>query len=389
VTADEAPGAYLDHAASTPMHPEAVEAMLPWLRAHHANPSGSHRAAREARRAVDDARDDLASILGVHPDEVVFTSGGTESDNLAVLGGARRGDSVAGHAVARRGVVASAVEHAAVLEAVASVDGRLVGVDAAGVVDLERLADALDDSTAVVSVMAVNNEVGTIEPIDAVAEVVRSRAPRAVLHTDAVQAFPWIDPAPVAAQVDALSLSAHKFGGPKGVGVLVWRRGVAIAPRQVGGGQERDRRAGTHNVAGIVGLATAARRTHERRAEVVARVAKLRDRLVDGILVSVDGVETVDRSLKVAGNAHLCFDGVEAEALLFLLDQAGIAASAASSCASGAQEPSHVLAAMGIDRARAAGSLRLTLGWSTTEAEVDHAVSVVPAAVARLRSTGS
>jgi cysteine desulfurase len=379
VTSDATPGAYLDHAASTPMHPEAVEAMLPWLHAHHGNPTGSHRAARQARRAVDDGREEMASMLGVHPDEVVFTSGGTESDNLAVLGAAANGGPA----------VASAIEHAAVLEAVAAVDGRLVGVDRAGVVDLDRLGDALDDTTAVVSVMAVNNEVGTIEPMASVAEVVRSRAPRAVLHTDAVQAFPWIDVTPVAAHVDALSLSAHKFGGPKGVGVLVWRRGASITPRQVGGGQEHERRAGTHNVAGIVGLSTAARRTHEQRAEIVARVAKLRDRLVDGILVAVDGIETVDRAQKVAGNAHLCFDGVEAEALLFLLDQAGIAASAASSCASGAQEPSHVLAAMGIDRARAAGSLRLTLGWSTTEAEIDHAVTVVPDAVARLRSTGS
>jgi cysteine desulfurase len=372
--------AYLDHAASTPTHPEVVEQMLPWLRDAHANPTGSHRAARAARRAVEDARDDLADVLGVDPGEVVFTSGGTESDNLAVFGAAEARDGIA---------VCSAVEHAAVLEPVSRLGGRIVGVDGRGVVDLEQLADLLDATTSVVSVMAVNNEVGTIEPVEAVAAIVRERAPGAVLHTDAVQAFTWLDPAPIAAAVDVMSLSGHKIGGPKGVGALVWKQGIALTPRQLGGGQERDRRAGTHHVAGIVGLAAAARRTHEARDELVARVAKQRDRLVDGILVAVDGVETVDRADKVAGNAHLCFAGVEAEALLFLLDRADIAASAASSCASGAQEPSHVLAAMGVAREGAGGSLRLSLGWSTTDAEVDHAIAVVPEAVARLRSTGS
>ncbi len=372
--------AYLDHAASTPTYPEVVDEMLPWLRDAHANPTGSHRAARAARRAIEDGRDELAAILGVDPGEVVFTSGGTESDNLAVLG-----------AIARRpgAAACSAVEHAAVLEPVGRVDGRTVGVGADGVVDLDELADVLDATTTLVSVMAVNNEVGTIQPIDAVAAVVRERSPAATLHTDAVQAFGWLDPAPIAAAVDAMSLSGHKIGGPKGVGVLVWRTGAHLEPRQLGGGQERDRRAGTHNVAGIVGLVVAARRTHADRAELVARITKQRDRLVDGILVAVDGVETVDRAAKVAGNAHLCFDGVEAEALLFLLDRAEIAASAASSCASGAQEPSHVLAAMGIPRHLAGGSLRLSLGWSTTDAEIDHAIEIVPQAVARLRSTGS
>jgi cysteine desulfurase len=373
-------GAYLDHAASTPTYPEVVDAMVPWLRDAHANPTGSHRAARAARRAIEDGRDELAAILGVDPGEIVFTSGGTESDNLAVLGavGSRPGT-----------VVCSAVEHAAVLEPVARVDGRTVGVGADGVIDLDELAEALDSTTTVVSVMAVNNEVGTIEPIGAVAEVVRDRVPTATLHTDAVQAFGWLDPAPIAAAVDAMSLSGHKIGGPKGVGALVWRQGAHLRARQLGGGQERERRAGTHNVAGIVGLVAAARRTHADRGELVARITKQRDRLVDGILVAVDGVETVDRSAKVAGNAHLCFDGVEAEALLFLLDRADIAASAASSCSSGAQEPSHVLAAMGVPRELAGGSLRLSLGWSTTDAEIDHAIEVIPPAVARLRSTGS
>jgi cysteine desulfurase len=224
-----------------------------------------------------------------------------------------------------------------------------------------------------------------------VAEVVRRHAPDAVLHTDAVQALSWVDVAEAAAGADLISVSAHKFGGPKGVGALVVRPGVRLAARQIGGGQERDRRSGTQNVAGVAAMATAAALTAGRRTEDTARIAALRDRLADGLLAEVTGaVETGivagDRSGRAAGLAHLCFAGVEAEALLFLLDQAGVAASAASSCASGAAEPSHVLAAMGVAREQAAGSLRLSLGWASTEADVDRALEVVPAAVTQLRA---
>jgi cysteine desulfurase len=376
---------YLDNAATTAMRPEAVEAMLPFLSEQFANPSGAHRLARQARRAIDEARDEIAELLGVAPGEVVFTGGGTESDNLAVLGAH---DSLGGV------VVSSAIEHHAVLDAVELRGGRLVGVDPSGVVDLDALGVALDDSVTVVSIMAANNEVGTIQPLGAIAEVVRRQAPRAVLHTDAVQAFSWLDVASLTAPADLVSISAHKFGGPKGVGALVVRDGTPLAPRVVGGGQERGRRSGTQNVAGIVAMAVAARLTAEHRAATVERVSKLRDRLAEGLLAAIPGVVETgvvrgeagpDRSNRVAGICHLCIGDVESEALLFLLEEGGVFASAASSCSSGALESSHVLAAMGVPRDLAAGSLRLSLGYASTDADVDRALEVIPPAVERLR----
>jgi cysteine desulfurase len=265
------------------------------------------------------------------------------------------------------------------------VGGTVVGVDGRGVIDLDALDEALDDDVTVVSVMLANNEVGTVQPLDAVAERVRARSPHARLHTDAVQAFPWLDVATRAAGADLVAVSAHKFGGPKGVGALVVRAGVQVAPLLRGGGQERDRRSGTHNLAGIVGMAAAMRETVRTRAETVARVAPLRDRLLDGLAAAVPGVaETGGRDGKVAGNAHVRFDGVESESLLFLLDEAGVCASAGSACASGALEPSHVLTAMGLEDG--GGSVRFSLGATTTEADIDLALKVVPSAVAQLRA---
>ncbi len=369
--------AYLDHAATTPMRPEALDAMLPFYGTRFGNPSGSHRAARDARRAVDEARDDVAALIGCAPGEVVFTGCGTESDNAAILGVLRK---VGGTAVC------PAAEHHAVLHVVERTGGRVVRVGPHGSVDLEHLAECLDESVSVVSVMVVNNEVGALNPLADVAAVVRRRAPRALLHTDAVQAPSWLDLREISPLVDSLSLSAHKFGGPKGVGVLMVRNGVALEPLLEGGGQERERRSGTHNVAGIVATATALRVTDERRAEESSRIATLRNRLVDSLLDEVsDCIETVPREHKVAGSAHMCFAGVDSESLLFLVDDAGVCASAASACASGAMEPSHVLAAMGTDRRFAMGALRLTLGYSSTDADVDRALEVVPAAVAQIR----
>jgi cysteine desulfurase len=380
--------AYLDNAATTPMLPEAVDAMLPFLTDRFANPSGAHAAARDARRAVDEAREVMAEVLGAKPGEIVFTGGGSEADNLAVLGVVRARGGTA---------ICSAIEHHAVLDPVLRVGGRLVGVDGRGMLDLDELADSLDPEVSLVSVMSANNEIGSIEPVSQVAELVRSRAPRAVVHTDAVQAFSWVDVASHAASADLVSLSAHKFGGPKGVGVLVVRGEIDLEPLVFGGGQEHGRRSGTHNVAGIVAMAAAASVTAARRAETVERIGKLRDRLADGLVASVDGAhETAvvrrddgpDRSHKIAGNCHLCIDGIESEALLFLLERHEVAASAASSCASGAMEESHVLTALGIDRALADGSLRLSLGPATTESEIDTALEAVPAAVQRLRLFG-
>jgi cysteine desulfurase len=371
------PVAYLDHAASTPMRAEAVEAMRPFLQDRFANPSGAHAAARDARRAVDEARDLAAESLGCQPGEVVFTSGGTEADNHAVLGAVRRHGGVA---------VATAVEHHAVLHPVEHVGGRLAAVDERGRVDLDALAAVLDEDVTVVSVMLANNEVGTVQPFAALAALVRERAPRAVLHTDAVQGFPWLDVAALTDVADCVSVSAHKFGGPKGVGALVVRSGTTLEPLILGGGQERDRRSGTHNVAGIVAMAAAMRTTVVERAATVDRVCPLRDRLVDGLIAAVpDLYETVPRIDKVAGSAHVCIDGIESEALLFLLERGGIYASVASSCASGAMEPSHVLAAMGVAKERAGGALRLSLGYASTDADVDLALEVVPDAVRRLR----
>ncbi len=309
---------------------------------------------------------------------MVFTGGGTEADNLAILGA---------HAVRPGATVCSAVEHHAVLHACDALgDNRVAPVDADGVVDLDRLADLLDPSVSVVSVMLANNEVGTIEPLAEVTALVRERAPQAVVHTDAVQAFSWLDVATLAAPADLVAVSAHKIGGPKGVGALVVRQGVQVRPIIHGGGQERDRRSGTHNVAGIVGMAAAMRATVMGRAAVVARVRALRDRLADGLVAAVPGtVETVPRDRKVAGSCHLRFEGVESEALLVLLDDVGVCASAGSACASGAMEPSHVLTAMGVGRSDALSSVRLSLGPTTTGADVDLALKVVPEAVARLR----
>lgn len=370
--------AYLDNAATTPMRPEAVEAMLPFLTERFGNPSGSHAVSREARKALDEARQVVADCLGARPAEVVFTGGGTEADNLAILGAL---------AVRSGPTVCSAVEHHAVLHACDAAGGnRLAPVDGAGVVDLERLAGLLDPSVSVVSVMLANNEVGTIEPLAEVAALVRELAPAAVLHTDAVQAFPWVDVAALASAAHLVAVSAHKFGGPKGVGALVVRQGVTMRPIVHGGGQERDRRSGTHNVAGIVAMAAAMRATVEGREAEVARVRALRDRLTDGLLATVPGcVETGDRATKIAGNCHVSFAGVESEELLVLLDAAGVYASAGSACASGAVDPSHVLAAMGLARERAIGSLRLSLGPRTTDADIDLALAAIPPAVERLR----
>lgn len=362
------------------MRPEAVDAMVPAMRVDYGNPSGSHRMARDARRLVDDARDVLAEALGCGPGDVVFCAGGTEADNLAVMGvHARRGGTV----------VCPATEHHAVLHAVQHCGGRVVGVDEAGLVDLDALADALDDTVTVVSVMLANNETGVIQPLDAVADLIAERAPQAVLHTDAVQAFCWLDVATLAARADLISLSAHKFGGPKGVGVLAVRPGVDLAALSVGGGQERDRRSGTQNVPGIVAMAAAAEVTVAERAATVARVGALRDRLADGLVAAVPGlVETAvtgrDRSGKIAGNCHLALDGIETEALLVLLERDGVYASAGSSCASGARDPSHVLAAMGMDRSLALGAVRYSLGWASTDVDVDVALGAIPPAYERL-----
>ena len=369
---------YLDHAATTPMRQVAIDAMVPLLADGYANPSGAYRFARQARRAVDDARDHIAAVVGCLPGEVVFTSGGTESDNAAIAGAVWRHGGVP---------VCAASEHHGVLNVVERHDGRVVGADRYGRTDLDELATAMGDDVAIVSVMAVNNEVGSINDLAAAADVVRRSAPSALLHTDAVQAACWLDLRQLWPHVDLMSLSAHKFGGPKGVGALIVRKGVTIDPLLVGGGQERDRRSGTHNVPGIVAMAAALGATDVERLDECARIAVLRDRLIGGLLDTVADVrETVPVDVKVAGGAHVCVDGIESESLLFLLDEEGLCASAASACASGAMEPSHVLAAMGVEPRWAGGALRMTLGRTTTEADVERAIDILAAAITKLRA---
>ena len=371
---------YLDNAATTAMRPAAIEVMVPLLSEGYGNPSGAHRMSRQANRVLDDARETMADVLGAEPGHIVFTGGGTEADNLAITGVLEATGGTA---------VCSAIEHHAVLDPVTHHGGRVVPVTAAGKVDLDALAAALDGEVAIVSVMLANNETGVVQPFAEVAEVVRANAPDALLHTDAVQALSWLDIAEVAADADMISVSAHKFGGPKGVGALMVGPRAQLSPQLKGGGQERGRRGGTHNVAGIAAMACAAAETVAERPAAVARVARLRDRLTDGLLHGLDGVvESGTRADKTANISHLCFAGIESEALLFLLEKEDIMASAASSCSSGAQEPSHVLAAMGFDRDLAFGSLRLSLGYGTTDADVDAALATVPPAVRRLRERG-
>jgi cysteine desulfurase len=384
-------GVYLDHAATTPLRPGVVSAMLPFLTEHFGNPSGAHAVARVAKNALEEAREQVADVLGVRPDEIVFTSGGTEADGLAVKGVARG----ARDASLGDGVVVSAFEHPAVLASAdrLEADGfrvTRVPVRREGILDVDALADALDERTALVSVMTVNNEVGTVQPLADVAIAVRERAPHARFHTDAVQGAPWLDLARMAAVADLVSISAHKVGGPKGAGALVVRGGARVRPEADGGGQERGLRSGTVDVAGAVGLATALALAAAERDDENIRIRALRDRLERGLLERCPGSwSNGDPSSKVPGNVNVGFPGLDVQTLLVLLDEQGIAASAGSSCASGAIDPSPVLLAMGYDRASARSSLRLTLGWSSSTADVDRALQVIPDAVERVRTVGA
>jgi cysteine desulfurase len=387
--------AYLDHAASSPMTAACHDAMMPWLGQRYGNPSGSHSIARAARAAIEDARDQLAECLGAKPGEVVFTGGGTEALNLAISGAQHRQFV---RVNTKSAVMTSAIEHDAVRNAGAalSATGELheeIAVDRHGVVDLESLEDLLSRSqpdgrsVRMVAVMAVNNEIGTIQPIPHIVELVRAHSNETLMLCDAVQGAVWVDVASHCSHVDLVAISAHKFGGPQGVGALVVRPSVALTAQLHGGGQEQERRSGTQNVAGIVGMAAALGETTAQRAAMIARVQPLRDRLVDGLLATVSGViETSPRAVKAAGNAHICIDGVESESLLVLLDDAGVCASAGSACASGAIHTSPVLQAMGIAQPLAEGALRLTLGSTTTDADIDLALKTVPDAIARLRN---
>ena len=378
----------MDNAASAPIRDEVIEAILPVLRDDFANPSGSHSLARKALRLIDDARDDLAEVFGCHSQDIVFTSGGTESDNLAIFGV---------HSALGGSVICSATEHHAVLEPTKSLGGKLIDVDRYGALDLDHLSETIEEDTTLVSVGLVNGETGIIQDLETIAEIIKEKSPNALIHTDAVQAVPWLDIPKLTANIDLISVAAHKFGGPKGVGALVVKDQTKVSSLQLGGGQEKGLRSGTHNTAGIVGMAVAARITADTRQMNFNNISSLRDDLANRLLEIEDSFETgilneetgKERQNKVPGSCHLCFAGIESEALLFLLEQENIFASAASSCSSGAQEPSHVLAAMGYQRELARGSLRLSLGYKNTQSDVDKVAEVLPNTINRLRELGS
>lgn len=359
------------------MRDAAIEAALRTMRELQGNPSGAHSLGQRARTILEDARDEIAELLGAQAREIVFTGGGTEAANLAIAGalGAKGGNAVC-----------SSFEHHAVLKAVEKAQGKTCAVTAEGMVDLSVLAELLDDSTSIVSVMAVNNEVGTIQDISATARTVKNRAPAALLHSDAVQALPWLDIAKHTKDAHLVSVSAHKVGGPMGVGALVVREGTPIDAQVVGGGQERELRSGTQNVAGIAAFAAALRECADEREETVKRVEALRDELLDGLLARCSGlVQTVPREMTAAGFAHVTFDDLDSESLLFVLDDMGVCASGGASCASGAMQPSHVLIALGTAPEVARNGLRLTLGRTTSPADVHRALEVIPKAVDDLR----
>ena len=385
------PVIYLDHAATTPMVPEAIAAMTEEL-ARLGNPSSLHNAGRRARRVVEEAREQIAEVFGARASEVIFTSGGTEADNLAVKGlfWARRTADAR-----RRRILTTAIEHHAVLDSVrwlsdtegASADW--LGVDAVGALRPEVLRAALESdpgSAAVVSVMWANNEVGTVQPVAALAEVAHEFG--VPFHTDAVQAAAQLPVDFAASGADALTITGHKLGGPVGAGALILGRGLSPVPVLHGGGQERDIRSGTLDAPAIRAFAVAAVIGARRRAEEARRLAALRDDLVRQVLAAVpDAVPNgpPPGPGRLPGNAHISFPGCEGDALLLLLDARGIACSTGSACTAGVAEPSHVLLAMGADEARARGSLRFSLGHSTTQSDVDALGAVIGEAVARAR----
>ncbi len=374
---------YMDHAATTPADPAVVERVLPFFSEHFGNPSSVYGLGREALAALDEAHETVAAILNCRPTEIVFTGGGSEADNLAIKGIAA--------AARRRGnhIVTTAIEHHAVLHTCQQLEREgftvtYLPVDGDGRVSVDALAAALTDQTALVTVMYANNEVGTIQPIAAIGALCRER--RIPFHTDAVQAGGLLALDVKALNVDMLSLSAHKLYGPKGAGVLYVRQGTRIQPQILGGSQERNRRAGTENVAGIVGVAEALRRAQAERASEGARLAALRDRLIAGVLAIAGARLTGHPTERLPNSASFALPGVEGESLLLNLDLIGVAASSGSACTTGSVEPSHVLTAMGLTPAEARGHLRLTLGHSSDESDVEYVVRQLPAIVERLRA---
>ena len=380
---------YMDHAATTGVRPEVLQAMLPHFSEQYGNPSSIYRFAQEGRKAVDDARASVARVLGCRANEVIFTSGGTESDNTALKGVAFASQQWGNH------IITSAVEHHAVLHTAQWLEKfgfevTYLPVDRDGLVAPEALTAAITDRTVLVSIMYANNEVGTVQPIAELAAAVKAEGQRLgrriPFHTDAVQAAGALDLNVDRLGVDLLSLSSHKFYGPKGAGVLYLRRGTPFMPQQLGGAQERYRRAGTENVPGIVGTAVALDLAVAEQPVEAPRLAALRDRAIASIMEAVPRSRLSGHpTLRLPNNINVSFEGVEGEPILLGLDFAGICASSGSACTSASLEPSHVLTAMGLPADVAHASLRLTLGRENTDADIDHLLATLPGIVDRLR----
>ena len=384
---------YMDHAATTAVRPEALEAMLPYFGVSFGNPSSIYTLAQEARNAVDDARQTIAGLIGCRISELIFTSGGTESDNTALKGVAFALRNVGNH------IITTAIEHHAILHTCHQLeqfgfDVTYLPVDRHGLVDPDDVAKAITDRTILVSVMLANNEIGTIEPVAAIARTVKQEARRLdrniLMHTDAVQGAGFLDLNVRELGVDLMSLSAHKFHGPKGVGVLYVKRGTPFEPQMMGGGQERERRSGTENVPGIVGMAEAFRLACQERKTTAARCVAMRDRIIEGLQDRVEHAHLNGHPVeRLPNNVNISFEAVEGEPILLGLDFAGISASSGSACSSASLEPSHVLLAIGLAAELAQGSVRITLGKDNTDEEVDYMLSVIPDLVNRLRAMPS
>src|SRR2546426_60277 len=374
---------YLDHAATTALDARVLDAMLPYFTTEYGNASSIYTLGRHAMQAIDSAREQVADFLNCRPTEISFTGCGSESDNLAIKGIAFASQKKGNH------IITTPIEHHAVLHTCQYLERfgfktTYLPVDRYGCVNPDDVAGAITDQTILVSVMYANNEVGTIEPVAEIGRICRAR--KVPFHIDAVQAGGALPLDVAALNADLLSLSAHKFYGPKGVGILYVRQGMRILPQMQGGSQERGRRAGTENVAGIVGAATALRLAYEELPEVTSHLVALRDRLIEGLLSIPGSVLTGHPTDRLPNNASFCFEGVEGESILLNLDLLGIAASTGSACTSGSTEPSHVLVAMGLPPEVAHGSLRLTIGKENIDADIDVILNEVPKIVAKLRS---
>lgn len=381
---------YLDHAATTPVHPQVLEAMLPYFSEKFGNPSAVYSFAQQAHQAMEKARSTVADLLGCTAKEIIFTSGGTESDNTAIKGIAFAAQSNGNH------IITSSIEHHAISNTCHYLEKfgfkvTFLPVDNYGRVNPDEVAKALTEKTVLVTIMLANNEVGTIQPIPDIAQLIkeysRLKGKRIAFHTDAVQGAGALDLNVNKLGADSLSLSSHKFYGPKGAGILYMRKGIPFLPQQMGGAHEMDRRAGTENVPGIVGTGTALQLAVEHRESHNQHCQRLRDHLIEGIKSQIDHVHlTGHPTQRLPNNASFCFEYVEGESILLSLDFAGIAASSGSACTSGSLEPSHVLTAMGIPVEIARGSIRFTLGYENTEEEIDQVLSTLPGIVEKLRA---